>query len=580
MTSLQTFSCYACVLLATLLQPFPQSSTAQTRGLRPEPAAGRLLVKLTGAATARVDDAIRQSAPMATGLPSFDLLTRATGVRGIRRALPSLGDVDADGAVGLARWYVVDLPIGADVREIAEQFARDASVEEALPSYPLTPLAVPNDPYYADAWGHNNTGQMQAYADTCPAGCGNDGSHCAENIGTVGFDTGIEAAWDEPQGYGDPSIVIAIPDFGFDTDHPDLRYVAGYDFREDDDDPDASGSAHGTNCAGVAAGIADNGIGIAGAAGGCSIMPLRILFAEDFAEAITFATANGANIMSMSIALVGVTEYALVDDALTAASAAGLVLFAASGNADDSLLWVPATHPDVITVGAVDPCGNRKTKTGCDGESWWGSSWGGTTPDSAGTIDLVAPTITPSTDNLGADGDSPDDYCFYFTGTSCAAPYAAGMAALILSANPTWTPAQVRQRMVDTAIDIVNAESGVGWDPYTGHGLVSGAALVGPVSVPQPSPGHLLSLSVHPNPFRGSVAVTFAVPNGIPYTLSVYDVSGRRVRNLHGTPGGTGGVVEWDGRSAAGTPLSGGTYFIRLSAAGQTVTRKFVRLEE
>lgn len=542
--------------------------------------AGRVLVKFDEAAAPRIAASIARGRPLETGLASLDALNRTMGVRDVKPALAFVGDLDADGSVGMRRWYAVEVPIASDVHWLARRFAMDDHVEAAHVSFPYTQLTVPNDPLHPEHWGHHNTAQLPVWDESCPPGCAHEMSHCGPDVGVVGFDTGIEDAWSEAQGYGDTSVVIAIIDSGFDTDHPDIHYVQGRDTWDEDDDPDISGNGHGTACAGVAAAIADNGLGVAGVAGGCSIMPLRALFPVDFAEAVAFAVTHGADVLSISIGYIGVTEYPIVDDALTAAAAAGMVIVVASGNSNDSLMWVPATHPDVITVGAADPCGNRKTPASCDGESWWGATYGGTEADSAGTIDLIAPTILPTTDILGVDGEADGDYCLYFSGTSCAAPYVAGMAALLKSAHPAWTPAQIRQRLVETAIDIVNAESGVGWDRYTGYGMVSGDALIdGNVGVPGAGVTPSLSLSAHPNPFRGSVAFAFSLPPGANGRLRVYDAGGRLVRDLQAPAGAGQGTVTWDGRTDGGALVSEGAYFVNLTAAGRTLTRKVVRIE-
>jgi PKD repeat protein len=115
----------------------------------------------------------------------------------------------------------------------------------------------------------------------------------------------------------------------------------------------------------------------------------------------------------------------------------------------------------------------------CDGERWWGSSYGTNTANAAGAVDIIAPTILYTTDIQGAGGYRPGDYEPYFNGTSCATPYAAGVCALIKSKNPTWTPAQIKARLTSTAQDIVNVESGAGWDRYSGFGLVDINAAVG-----------------------------------------------------------------------------------------------------
>jgi hypothetical protein len=115
----------------------------------------------------------------------------------------------------------------------------------------------------------------------------------------------------------------------------------------------------------------------------------------------------------------------------------------------------------------------------CDGERWWGSNYGTNSRDAAGAVDIIAPTILPTTDIRGSGGYVSGNYYMWFNGTSAATPYAAGVAALILSANPTMTPAQIRQRLVTSATDVVNVESGSGWDRYSGYGMVNAAASIG-----------------------------------------------------------------------------------------------------
>jgi PKD repeat protein len=115
----------------------------------------------------------------------------------------------------------------------------------------------------------------------------------------------------------------------------------------------------------------------------------------------------------------------------------------------------------------------------CDGERWWGSNYGTSTANAAGAVDIIGPTILYTTDIQGAGGYRSGDYEPYFNGTSCATPYAAGVCALIKSKNPTYTPAQIKSQLTSTAQDIVNVESGAGWDRYSGYGMVDINGAVG-----------------------------------------------------------------------------------------------------
>jgi len=431
-----------------------------------------------------------------TGISSVDALSRDVGAEKISRPyIEPKNKVEAI-RLGVDRWFKIDLPEGTDIEKVVEQYAGDPNVEYARPDYRAFPMAVPGDPLYPDHWGHNNTAQLPSYD-------WNTHTHTGPQVGTVGFDANAEAAWDGAQGYGSSDIVIAILDSGVDIDHPDLNLVSGYDFGSDDSNPDddSSSPGHGTCCAGVAASVADNGLGATGAAPGCSIMPCKVadnagsMYFSYIENAIYWAADNGADVISMSLGA-AVTSDPATDAAIEYAYNAGVVILAATGNENASTISYPAINPYVIGVGAASPCGDRKrssSNTGelnpgvdpdpngytCDGERWWGSNYGSTTQDAAGAVDVIAPTIVPTTDIGGSGGYQSGDYEPFFNGTSCATPYAAGVCGLIKSANPTWSASQIREQLVTTAIDIQNVESGSGWDRYSGYGMVDAEAAVG-----------------------------------------------------------------------------------------------------
>jgi len=95
--------------------------------------------------------------------------------------------------------------------------------------------------------------------------------------------------------------------------------------------------------------------------------------------------------------------------------------------------------------------------------------------DDKEAVDIMAPTILPATDITGSGGYDSGNYSMWFNGTSCATPYAAGVAALLLSKDPSLTPAEVRTAMVSTATDMT-FDGGAGWDRYTGYGMVNAYA--------------------------------------------------------------------------------------------------------
>jgi len=214
-------------------------------------------------------------------------------------------------------------------------------------------------------------------------------------------------------------------------------------------------------------------------------------------DALYWAADNGADVISMSIgAYLDPGDIPTTDAAITYAYNSGCVILAATSNDNYSYISYPANHQYVIGVGAASPCGDRKRSSSsslecnpgvstdpngytCDGERWWGSCYGRNTRDAADAVDILGPTILPTTDIGGSGGYRSGDYEPFFNGTSCATPYVAGVCGLIKSVNPTWTPAQIREQLVSTAIDIVNVESGAGWDRYSGYGMVDAEAAVG-----------------------------------------------------------------------------------------------------
>jgi len=486
-----------------------------------EHAPDRVLVQLTDDAlrSSRVSSSLKfgqRGVAPATGLATVDRALGQGRARALRRAFVEPANAAEARRLGVDRWLMVELEPGASPIEAMNALEGLPEVEAVTLDYVAFPAVVPGDPMHSLHWGHNNTAQMLSYNWT------NHNHETGSPVGTVGFDANAHAAWDGAQGYGSSSVLIAIIDSGVEAGHPDLLQVAGYDYGDNDSNPDDNSSAagHGTACAGVAA-ARTNALGTAGIAAGCAIMPLKVansagsMYFSAIQNALYFAADNGADVISMSLGA-AITSDPATDTAIQYAYNAGCVILAATGNENRSTISYPAIHSLVIGVGAASPCGDRKRSSSnsgevnpgvstdpngytCDGERWWGSNYGTTTAGGAGAVDVIAPTILPTTDLLGSAGYDPSDYSKWFNGTSCATPYAAGVCALIRSANPSWTPAQVRDRLLTTAQDVTSVESGAGWDRYAGYGMVDAAAAVGgappapTVTVTYPNGGETLS---------------------------------------------------------------------------------------
>ena len=409
---------------------------------------------------AAVADQIRQSArsgvPM-TNVGEIDALNTKYQVRSLERAFKSLDSpkakIELAEKIGITRTYVLKVREGVDIKAAVAEYDALPVVEYAEPNYIDHITLVPDDPTYPDQWGLNNTGQAIP----------NSGGG---TVGTVGADINAEAAWDITT--GGTSDTIAILDSGVDYNHPDLagRMVDGYDTFDDDTDPmDFTG--HGTSCAGIAAATGNNGIGVAGVNWNCKIMPIKIgadgattFSHQDGADGMVWAADNGAHILSCSY---GGSDSQTKQDGVDYADSVGCTILASRGNNNTNHAFFPASYPNVIAVGALSPCNDRKTPTTCDGETWWGSSFGN-------DLDVMAPgTRIHTIDITGSGGYDDGDYTSTFNGTSAACPFAAGVAALVRSYAPGYTNDDIAEALRISAVDIGDE----GYDNQTGFGRLN-----------------------------------------------------------------------------------------------------------
>lgn len=292
---------------------------------------------------------------------------------------------------------------------------------------------------------------------------------------------------------GDPKIKIAILDEGVETAHPDLAaaIVGQYDGVDDDDfqEPN-SWDAHGTACAGLAAAIHGNQIGIKGIGGGCSLMAVRIAYSSEegadwtttnswIRRAIDWSWKSGADVLSNSWG--GGAPSTAIANAFKRArtqgrGGRGAVVIVAAGNAN-SLHDFPGDLDDILTVSASNEYDEPKTPTSQDGEYWWGSNYGP-------KIDVAAPGVhNYTTDISGKGGYNSDagqagDYVADFNGTSSSTPIVAGAVGLMLSANPELTEEQVREIVRATADKVGPLPYVDGRNDRMGHGRVNVLAAV------------------------------------------------------------------------------------------------------
>ena len=438
------------------------------------------------------------------GLASIDDISQEVRALEVNYALrQDFSNPDVARDLDLNRYFVVKVPTGSDMEEVMAKYLALKEVELVEANYIARKHVSPNDPLYGEQWGLNNTGNAKEY-------------NSSNLVGTPGSDINVEQAWDIHTGTS--SVTIAIIDEGVDYTHPEFagRMVAGYDFYSNDNDPFDEGG-HGTACAGIAAAAGNNGIGVAGVTWGTLIMPIRALGPQggsytDIADAITWAVDNGADVISMSLGGGSTTSY--LSSAVSYAYANDVLVFASRGNGNNTADNYPSSYSTVISVGGLSPCNTRKTPSSCDGEFWWGASYGG----GEDKMDFVAPAARiTTTDITGSGGYSANEYTDSFNGTSSACPYAAGDGALIRSYNPTLTVDEIRTIMRQTAADI----GASGYDAETGYGKVDAyAALIaaGATACTLPAPANFSASNIGDNSFDLSWN---AVSGASSYTVSV-----------------------------------------------------------
>lgn len=270
-------------------------------------------------------------------------------------------------------------------------------------------------------------------------------------------------------------VIVAVIDSGLDPSQPDLqgRIVDGVNLVNPNDPTsdfnDTDSVSHGTSIATVIAGYPHTGSngspdGMIGLADDAKIMPIKAgdsggTNAAATAAGIDYAISHGAQVINISQA--STVANSDVTEAINKALAGGLVVVVATGNdaKQGNAVNPIASVPGVLDVSGIDSNGQRY-------------SFGHSGPD----VNVAAPANDIEVGLAGGKYNSNNS-----SGTSLAAPWVAGEAALLIAAHPTWTSGQIVAAIIDNTMQVANHQATAGQrvnDDF-GYGVIDPLAALG-----------------------------------------------------------------------------------------------------
>lgn len=367
-------------------------------------------------------------------------------------------------------------------------------------------------------------------------------------------------------GYDGSGVVVAIIDTGVNYNHADLADhmwypvpgslgdtldgYPGYDFANKDKNP-LDDNGHGTHCAGIAAGDGTSGT-MTGIAPNASIMAIKVMNASGtgssdlIMNAIQFAIANGANVVSMSLGGPGEPGSDAYREIFFNMMNAGVVASVCAGNDGEKyrIYAVPVNvespgscpppwhNPDqtltgglsaVVTVGASNR-NDRKATFSSFGPCTWTSGNSGNYlgdyndyPYTAGNsteIGLIKPDIIAPGVSILSCSHSNNTGHVLMSGTSMATPLVSGIMALMLQADPTLSPTQIDSLLETTAVPV---DFKITKNNYTGAGRADALAAIDAIFTTATQPTNL-SLCTR----GGDVCLTWTASTSAPLGYKIY----------------------------------------------------------
>jgi serine protease len=393
----------------------------------------------------------------------------------LRQSLASSQQRERRMGIARQKWNTIsdpDMRARWETLMTIKSLRKNPRVRSARPNYRLRTLAEPNDEAYPLQWHYPLVG--------------------------------LPDAWDTTTGNAD--VVVAVIDTGILSGHPDLsaQLVDGYDFVRNPDsasdgdgidpDPEDPGSSvggggesfHGTHVSGTVAAAGNNGRGVAGAAYGARVMPLRAISASgagdsyDVEQALRYAAglpndsdtlpAQRADIINLSLG--GAPFDPDTQNLLRDIRTAGVVVVAAAGNEASSAPLYPAAYDGVISVSAVDA--QRRLAP----YSNTGAQVDVSAPGGNGSVDLNGDGFPDGVLSTGGTiGAAGIDFGYTFlTGTSMASPHVAGIVALMISVNPALTPEDIDRLLAEG--ELSDDLGATGRDDLYGNGLINAGKAV------------------------------------------------------------------------------------------------------